>query len=1011
MNENISMNENLKGAFPGRAADSVRGCLGEPENTPTQPVARGGHSARRLTPKSMIMKKMILTVWLAVLASIHFTGAAPIGPGFTYQGRLNDGGTPANGSYDLLFMLYDHPTDTLYFGEHIILSAVPVTNGLFTVELNSAGEFGPYAFTGEARWLQIGVRSNSSANWTFLAPRQPLTPTPYALMARNVPDGAITTGKIANGAIGAQQIAVGGISTSNLAAGTITSDKLAPGSAEANLLAGGQSAVGSGGVILSEFANAPNLLNAGYAKITQQPVDLSTERWTKHPDAPQLPGVLQSMRRKQHTVVWTGKEWIVWGGFSLDANSYVNTGARYNPTNGVWTVMNTNNAPAPRYGHTAVWTGTEMVIWGGDGFNNGARYSPVTDTWTALPTAGAPSARHWHFAVWTGTEMIIWGGLSGQDPLNSGARYNPANNTWSAMTMVGAPSFHEGATAVWVANYFVVWGGRTNIDFVSISVSRGGRYNPANNTWLPITQNNAPGPRSEHATVSTGTDMIIFGGQHEYYYGCDPLVANCSGWSWYSESLDDGARYNPATDVWTAWLTPPPNTLPRAGAQAVWIGSEMIIFGGYWYLYDGYYGEGDIDYFYDGLRYRASNHAWGTVATHTAPYKRDGFIVTWGGSKAFFWGGDSSVGDLYDPTNQTWTVTTSAPSGDTTERTEATTIWTGKEVIVWGGANREGVLLRSGLSYNPATKTWKVLNVTGAPSARKGHTVIWTGTEMIIFGGVTNGGLANTGARYNPLSDSWILLPTNGAPAPRSFHTVVWTGTEMIVWGGSSGLSFFDTGARFKPASNKWMPISDNNAPTARHGHTAVWTGTEMIVWGGFSWAVSYQNSGARYNPATDTWTPTSLVDAPVARTAHYTTWTGSEMLVWGGSATNTFNSGGRYNPLADQWTAMSTVGAPTVSLTGTAFTGTKFLVWGGMKDYPNAVNTGAAYDLESNTWTPTLVTNSFSMSTAGGRYAYATCWTGSEMIISGGLHGPDNPAVDTHGYAPARRFYLYLKP
>ena len=233
----------------------------------------------------------------------------------------------------------------------------------------------------------------------------------------------------------------------------------------------------------------------------------------------------------------------------------------------------------------------------------------------------------------------------------------------------------------------------------------------------------------------------------------------------------------------------------------------------------------------------------------------------------------------------------------------------------------------------------------------------------------------------------------------------------MIIWGGSSGLTFLDTGARFNPASNTWMPTSDNNAPTPRHGHTAVWTGSEMIVWGGFSWAISYQNSGARYNPATDTWTATSVAGAPERRTAHHATWTGSEMLVWGGSATNTFNSGGRYNPLADQWMAMSTAGAPSVVLTGTAFTGNKFLVWGGMKDYPNATYTGAAYDLESNTWTPTLATNSFAVQMPSARYAHAACWTGTEMLIWGGMHGPNNPVADTYGYAPARRFYLYLKP
>jgi hypothetical protein len=142
--------------------------------------------------------------------------AAPMGTAFTYQGRLNDGGQPANNLYDLTFTLHDDALNPATVGTYIILTAVPVTNGLFTVELNAGSEFGPNAFNGAARWLQIGVRTNSNNafnNFTFLSPRQPLTAAPYALfasnalaslnasMASNVIDGAITGSKLAPGAV------------------------------------------------------------------------------------------------------------------------------------------------------------------------------------------------------------------------------------------------------------------------------------------------------------------------------------------------------------------------------------------------------------------------------------------------------------------------------------------------------------------------------------------------------------------------------------------------------------------------------------------------------------------------------------------------------------------------------------------------------------------------------------------------------------------------------------------
>src|SRR4029077_20724698 len=114
-----------------------------------------------------------------------------------------------------------------------------------------------------------------------------------------------------------------------------------------------------------------------------------------------------------HTAVWTGSEMIVWGGYDVP---HLNTGGRYNPSRDSWTATSTINAPGVRFNHTAVWTGSEMIIWGGggggDGVNTGGRYNPSTDSWTATSTTNAPAPRLDHKAVWTGSEMIVWGGQS-----------------------------------------------------------------------------------------------------------------------------------------------------------------------------------------------------------------------------------------------------------------------------------------------------------------------------------------------------------------------------------------------------------------------------------------------------------------------------------------------------------------------------------------------------------------------------------------------------------------------
>ena len=121
---------------------------------------------------------------------------------------------------------------------------------------------------------------------------------------------------------------------------------------------------------------------------------------------------------------------IVWGGVD-SAFYYTNTGGRYHPSTASWITTSLTNAPSPRYYHTAVWTGSEMIVWGGVfccpaiDFNTGGRYNAGTDSWTATTTANVPFGRYAHTVVWTGSEMIIWGGYNYELRVffNTGGRY------------------------------------------------------------------------------------------------------------------------------------------------------------------------------------------------------------------------------------------------------------------------------------------------------------------------------------------------------------------------------------------------------------------------------------------------------------------------------------------------------------------------------------------------------------------------------------------------------------
>jgi len=81
-----------------------------------------------------------------------------------------------------------------------------------------------------------------------------------------------------------------------------------------------------------------------------------------------------------------------------------------------WSNGSLYDVPDPRHSHTATWTGSEMIVWGGFNggayLNTGGRYNPATDSWTPTSVNGAPSGRSLHTAVWTGSTMIVWGGYS-----------------------------------------------------------------------------------------------------------------------------------------------------------------------------------------------------------------------------------------------------------------------------------------------------------------------------------------------------------------------------------------------------------------------------------------------------------------------------------------------------------------------------------------------------------------------------------------------------------------------
>ena len=83
--------------------------------------------------------------------------------------------------------------------------------------------------------------------------------------------------------------------------------------------------------------------------------------------------------------------------------------------------------------------------------------------------------------------------------------------------------------------------------------------------------------------------------------------------------------------------------------------------------------------------------------------------------------------------------------------------------------------------------TWTAVQTSGAPSARSGHVVVWTGTEMLIYGGEDASGALSSGGAYDVSANKWRSLNTAGSPVARANSRAVWSGTELLVFGGEEG--------------------------------------------------------------------------------------------------------------------------------------------------------------------------------------------------------------------------------
>jgi N-acetylneuraminic acid mutarotase len=442
--------------------------------------------------------------------------------------------------------------------------------------------------TGSQHWMAISVSGLTQET------RQRVLAVPFALnsqraeVANSIPDGTVTADKLADGAL--------------------------------------RDASAREGNVLMTAQKRPDLEAEGF--VLAGSLDLTTSR---------VGSEYAGLATYGGAAVWTGTEMIVWNGGNMPApnpDSVVIKGGRYNPVTDTWAAISSTGEPRFSYSHTAVWAGTEMIVFGAG--NNevtnsiefmGGRYNPVTDTWTTTSSTGAPTfSQYSNTAVWTGTEMIVYGEGNNSITNNrefTGGRYNPVTNTWTTISSTEAPTIgpDSGFTAVWTGTEMIVFGegGYNGSGYNGIV---GLRYNPVTNTWATMSSTDSPTLRGNLSAVWTGTEMVVLG------------KTSTSSLSYYFGSQIWGSRYNPATNTWAEISSNnSPNLLLGDGASPIpicslWTGTEMIVLGS------------DYSGFLLGGRYDPVTNAWNVMSNpdFSEEFSDAGMQPTTTTTKAFWTG-------------------------------------------------------------------------------------------------------------------------------------------------------------------------------------------------------------------------------------------------------------------------------------------------------------------------------------------------------------------------------------
>jgi hypothetical protein len=360
-------------------------------------------------------------------------------------------------------------------------------------------------------------------------------------------------------------------------------------------------------------------------------------------------------------------------------------------------------------------------------------------------------------------------------------------------------------------------------------------------------------------------------------------------------------------------------------------------------------------------------------------------------------------------------------------RSGPSSVWTGRELLVWGGLTSENRRLADGAALDPVANRWRAL--PPAPIGPRAYApAVWTGTEMLVWGGVVDGGSAAVdGAAYDPRTNRWRAIASQpfGGAGPSAF---VWTGSEMVVVSALNGLNT----TAYNPATDRWRRLADPPGAPLMPYPEAVWTGSQivLVMWPsggrGFGFgssdpppsptsvverpsttgpattlppppppplpvlpAVGGPNSGmfvAAYTPGSDQWSRLPAVDLKDGSLPRVV-WTGSEVLVLQASS-----PGAAYSPARGAWRRLAPLPADYLPEAPAVWTGRSGLLWAGGQ-------AGWAYDAGADAW------STFDAGGLPARSDPVVAWADGVLVGWGGFYrvdaGAGRQATDGVLYRP----------